>query len=79
MPPENTVHRKTAPPWAGHQASTVAAAPPPTPNSACPTAAQWQQALHTVVLDLTNRPESDGSLLVLINSDGTQPIVKAAA
>ena len=58
---------------------TTATTEPETPLAAtCPTTAQWQTALHGIVTDLTNQNETDGTILVLINSDGTQPIVKAA-
>ena len=58
--------------------ATSTPAPPPTATQ-CPTTAQWQSALRTVVTDLTKQNETDVNLLVLINSDGTQSIVKADA
>ena len=35
--------------------------------------------LHSLVNDLTKRSETDAQLLILINSDGTQAIVRVAA
>ena len=42
----------------------------------CPTTAH---PLHSLVNDLTKRSETDGQLLILINSDVTQAIVRVAA
>ena len=45
----------------------------------CATTAHRNTPLHSLVNDLTKRSETDGQLLILINSDGTQAIVRVAA
>ena len=59
--------------------TTTPRVPAASPTTTCATTARWQIAIHGVVTDITDRPETDGQLLVLLNSDCTQPIVKAAA